>query len=47
MEEALVYFVLIVVFYLLFGSYTISCYCCGGEISREAEVCPHCGQPIK
>lgn len=21
------------------------CRCCGGQVSSEAEACPHCGQP--
>jgi len=25
----------------------IKCPCCGKEISEEAKVCPHCGQPTE
>ena len=24
---------------------TVPCWVCGGTISRQAKVCPHCGQP--
>ena len=25
----------------------IKCSCCGNDISEEAKVCPHCGQPTE
>lgn len=25
----------------------IKCSCCGKDISEEAKVCPHCGQPTE
>jgi predicted amidophosphoribosyltransferase len=44
--EVLGFFAFLILLNSLFGGKsTGSCYDCGGEVSLQAKICPHCGRP--
>jgi len=49
MEGAVCIMGVVVLFFMMglagLGGKTTACSACGGKVSKEAAVCPHCGHP--